>query len=340
MVKIKCPNCPKVLVIPEERLPKDKTVVFPCPDCKGTIKFNLSSKSAQDDAPTPEIQEKEFLTGDALKNEILNTVKDLPPMPQTVLKAREIMADPKSGFQELADILEVDQAIAAKILKMANSTYYGLRENVTSIQKASVVLGHKTLGELITMGGISTLLGDRLEGYGLDAGDLWKHGLAVAFGSKIIAEKIEPGLANDAFTSGLLHDSGKLILDGYIAERWQSFEEVMSDGQHSFLDAEKAVLELSHPEIAFEVCKAWQIPEPLTCAIRYHHHPSQSKESKLAYIVHVADATAMMTGLGTGIDGTFYQMEEKAMEYLGLKEEDLAEIMGSVVVTTKKITES
>lgn len=355
MIKIKCPKCPKVLVIPEERLPKDKTIVFPCPDCKATIKFNLSSKSAQDDAPTPETKEKEHpagdtptppkkqkehLTGDALKNEILNTVKDLPPMPQTVLKAREIMADPKSGFQELADILEVDQAIAAKILKMANSSYYALRENVTSIQKASVVLGHKTLGELITMGGISTLLGNRLEGYGLDAGDLWKHGLAVAFGSKIIAEKIGPELANDAFTSGLLHDSGKLILDRYIAERWQSFEEVMSDGEHTFLDAEKAVLELSHPEIASEVCKAWKIPEPLTLAIRYHHHPSQSNGSKLAYIVHVADATAMMTGLGTGIDGTLYQMEEKAMDFLGLKEEDLAEIMGTVVATTKKITES
>ncbi len=355
MIKIKCPNCPKVLVVPEERLPKDKTVVFPCPDCKGTIKFNLSSKPAEDEtstpktkekehpaekAPNPEIKEKEHLTGEALKNEILNTVKDLPPMPQTVLKAREIMADPKSGFQELADILEVDQAIAAKLLKMANSPYYGLRENVTSIQKASVVLGHKTLGELITMGGISTLLGNRLEGYGLDAGDLWKHGLAVAFGSKLIAEKIKPELANDAFTSGLLHDSGKLILDGYISERWQSFEEVMSDGQHTFLDAEKEVLELSHPEIASEVCKTWKIPETLTLAIRYHHNPSQSNESKLAYIVHVADATAMMTGMGIGIDGTLYHMEENAMDFLGLKEEDLADIMGKVLISTKQITGS
>lgn len=292
MVKIKCPHCPNVLVFPRERIPKDKKIVFPCPECRGTIKFNLSSIPEQeyvqtcekeprtDDSPPSEKSQKEHLTGDALKEGILKTVKDLPPMPQTVLKAREIMADPKSGFKDLADILEVDQAIAAKILKIANSSYYGLRENVTSIQKASVVLGHKTLGELITMGGISTLLGNRLEGYGLDAGDLWKHVLAVAFGSKIIAEKIEPELANDAFTSGLLHDSGKLILDGYIMERWQSFEEVMADGEHSFLDAEKAVLELSHAEIASEVCKAWKIPKALTVAIRYHHTPSNHKRAR------------------------------------------------------------
>lgn len=338
MVKIKCPKCPKILVVSEERLPNDKTVVFPCPDCKATIRFNLNSKEEEGDAPRPET--KEHLTGDELKNEILHTVKDLPPMPQTVLKAREIMADPQAGFQELADVLAGDQAIAARILKMANSTYYGLRENVTSIQKASVVLGYKTLGELTTMGGISTLLGNRLEGYGLDAGDLWKHGLAVAFGAKDIAEKINPELANDAFTSGLLHDSGKLILDKFIIERWQSFENVMSDGQHTFLDAEKAVLKLSHPEIASEVCKAWKIPESLTIAIRYHHNPSRSEGSKLAYIVHVADVTAMITGMGIGIDGTLYQMEAKAMDFLGLKEEALADIMGQIISAVKQIAGS
>jgi len=339
-MKIKCSNCPKVLIIPKERLPKDKTVVFPCPDCKGTIKIGPVSKPAPENFLISEKKQKELLTGNALKKKILQTVKDLPPMPQTVLKAREIMADPKSGFKELAELFEADQAMAAKILKLANSSYYGLREKVSSIQRASVVLGHKALGELITLGGISTLMGDRLEGYALDAGDLWKHCLAVAFGSKIIAEKVSPELANDAFTSGLLHDSGKLILDSYVAERWQSFEYIMADGQHTFLDAEKEVLELSHQEIASEVCKAWRIPEPLATAIRYHHHPSQSNGSELAYIVHVADATALMTGLGLGIDGTLYQMEDKAMEFLGLKEDDLSEIMGNVLVATKKITES
>jgi HD-like signal output (HDOD) protein len=201
-----------------------------------------------------------------------------------------------------------------------------------------VVLGHKTIGELITMGGTSGLLNDRLEGYALEAGELWKHSLAVAFGSRIIAKKKEPALANDAFTSGLIHDSGKLILDKYIAERWELFEEYMSDSQHTFLEAEKEILELDHAELASEVCKTWNIPAPLTVAIKYHHHPSRSEGSTLAYIVHVADAIAMMTGLGLGIDGTLYQMDEKAMEFLGLPEEDVSEIMGEVLTAAQKIT--
>jgi HD-like signal output (HDOD) protein len=261
-------------------------------------------------------------------------------MPQTVIKAREIMAKPEAGFKDLAELIETDQAIAAKILKLANSSYYAMRGEISTIQRALVVLGHKALGEIMTLGAAAGLLGDKLEGYGMDVGDLWKHSLAVAFGSRRIAEKVAPELANDAFTSGLLHDSGKLILDSYIVERWQQFEDIMADGRHSFLEAEKKVLELDHPEIAFEVCQSWHIPLPLTQAIKYHHYPSRSDDNQLAYIVHTADATAMMTGLGVGIDGVMYQIEEKAMPFLGLKEEDLSEVMSHILLATKKITES
>ena len=113
----------------------------------------------------------------------------------------------------------------------------------------------------------------------------------------------------------------------------------MDDGEHTFLDAEKKILDLDHAEVASEVCKKWNIPEPLTVAIRYHHHPSQSNGSELAYIVHVADAIAMMTSLGMGIDGTLYQMDDTAMEFLSLREENLNDIMGQVLEAVQKIAE-
>ena len=99
------------------------------------------------------------------------------------------------------------------------------------------------------------------------------------------------------------------------------------------------VLDLDHPEIASEVCKAWKIPKAISHAIRYHHHPSQSKESKLAYIIHAADAIALISGFGLGIDGTRYQMEEGTMQFLGIKDDDLGDIMGYVLDAAKKIIE-
>lgn len=337
-MKVRCSNCTKEFNIPDERLPMGQKISFPCPVCKGLIELDLRQKVSTAEPAPPEKESQEHLTGDALKKKILQHVKDLPPMPQTVLKAREIIANPKSDFKDLAALFETDQAIAAKILKLANSPYYGFGGKVSSIQRASVILGHKTLGELISMGGASAILGKRLDGYGLDAGALWKHSLAVAFGSRIIAQKVDPSLSNDAFTSGLIHDTGKLILDKYVAERWDNFEEFMADGNETFLGAEKAILELDHAEVAFEVCKTWNIPKTLTIAIKYHHVPSRSHDSVLAYIVHVADAIAMMTGLGLGVDGSLYKMDDDAMEFLGIKEETINDIMVEVLNAAQKIS--
>jgi len=337
-MKVTCSNCKRKFNIPDERLPMGKQIAFPCPNCKALIEIDLRQETSVVDPSSSKEGQKEHLTGEALKKRILSNVKDLPPMPQTVLKAREIIADPKSDFRELAALFETDQAIAAKILKVANSPYYGMGGTVTSIQRASVILGHKTLGEIIAMSGASSILGKNLDGYGLDAGALWKHSLAVAFGSRIIAQRIDPTLVNDAFTSGLIHDTGKLILDKYITDQWDKFEAFMAGGDESFLSAEKAILDLDHAEAAFEVCKEWNIPKPLTIAIKYHHFPSHSHDSVLAYIVHVADAIAMMTGLGLGVDGSFYNMDDNAMEFLGLKEDAINDIMVEVLSAAQKIS--
>lgn len=282
---------------------------------------------------------KEQPGGEILKKEILKSVSELPPMPQTVFKVREIIANPDSSFKELAKILETDQAMAAQVLKIANSPYYGLSGKVSSIQHAAIVLGHKTLGELMTMAGTSGLLGNKLEGYGLEAGDLWRHSMAVAFGAKIIAANKDSSLANDAFTAGLLHDAGKLILDPYVFERKKAFEAFMADGQQSFLSAERQILGFDHPEIASEACKNWQVPPALSTAIRYHHQPSESQGDKLAYIVHAADALAMMAGMGLGMDGLQYRMDHEALDFLNLNEKDVTGIMSEVVESVMEISE-
>jgi HD-like signal output (HDOD) protein len=208
---------------------------------------------------------------------------------------------------------------------------------VTSIQQAGVILGQKTLGEVVTIAGTSSLLGDSLKGYDLEPGDLWRHSLGVAFGSRIIAKKQNSHLAVDAFTAGLLHDSGKLILDPYVFEHRERFREYLADGQQDFLSAEKEILGFDHSEIASEVCKSWDIPKNLTTAIKYHHNPSCAKDSDLTYIVHVADAIAMMTGLGLGMDGMTYQMDPKAMEITGIKEKNISHIMAEVLESVQKM---
>lgn len=261
-----------------------------------------------------------------IRERILAGVDELPPMPQIVFKAQRLLADPESNVKELAGLLETDQAIATRVLKMANSAFYGLRGKVSSIQHASLVLGYRNLGEIITAAGIQKSLEKKLPGYGLESEDLWRHSLSVALGSKMIAARKNPDLEMVAHTAGLIHDVGKIILDPFVLEHKYAFEAALAGELQTFLDAEKKLLGFDHAEIAAEVCEKWSIPETISSAIRYHHTPTSSGEDELAFILHMADYISLMSGQGYESDDFLYELEDGTMDFLGFEQTDVSDL--------------
>ena len=134
-----------------------------------------------------------------------------------------------------------------------------------------------------------------------------------------------------AFFAGLIHDAGKLILDPYVYERKDSFDEFMADSENTFVNAEKTILGFDHSEIASEFCQKWNIPDNQSLAIKFHHYPSLSEGCQLAYILHMADFIATMAGLGANADGMRYHLEDGTMEFLNIKEEEFDGIKDDVV---------
>ena len=348
-----CSNCHKTYTITDGKLPATKKLAFPCPDCGHRIELNLCDNASGDtvslektgvaaapaSAPTDEKQ-----TAEELKKRILSNLSGLPPMPQIVFKAHEIMEDPNSGTKKVAELIETDQAIAAKVLKMANSAYYGMSGKVSSIQHAAVVLGDKALGELVTLAGTSSLLSNKLYGYAMDSGELWRHSMTVAFGSKIMAQRYMPQLENDAFSVGLIHDVGKLVLDRPVLNRKSVFDEFMDSGDKTFLSAENRILGFDHAEIGYDICQQWQIPDSLAKAIRYHHRPSAASDDSLVCIVSMADTIANMAAamsmagrIQSGIDAVMYMVDDTVMERLALGEKDIGVIMESALDAVEKI---
>jgi len=277
---------------------------------------------------------------EALRKRILDAVAHLPPMPQIAHKARAIMSNPSSSFKDLAIVLVTDQVIASRVLKLANSAYFGLSGKVSSIQYASVVLGQKTLAELITVAAASTLMDQALKGYGLKAGELWKHSLAVAYGSRFIARNINSRLEDDAFSAGLIHDVGKLVLDSYIFEKKQVFDRLIGDGQETFLRAEKQTLGFDHAEIASEVCDQWNMPENLAGAIRHHHDPSRSQGNELAYIVYLADVLAIKSQTGRETETLSYEIDDEVVRFLKFTREDMAQILAQVSASVQEAVQA
>ena len=345
---IECANCKKKFKIKEDQLPKGKIVTFPCKNCGEKFRLDLrigqiineksvgSEPSDADLAPNP--QPKDEIDDQGLKDKILKSVKELPPMPQVVIKTQELISDSNVDAKKIAETIETDQGIATKVLKVANSSYFGMSGKISSITHASVVLGHEILGEVVALAGAEGILDGKLAGYGYDSEDLWKHSLAVALGSKFVSNLKNPDLVAEAHMAGLIHDVGKIILDSHIVEKKEEIESFMQKEEKTFLDAESQYFGFNHAEIASEVCKNWNFPESLNFAIKYHHQPGNSDGNELSYILHLADYIAILSGIGYDSDDILYELEEGTMDYLKITSDDVSEIVLKVTESVGKIS--
>ena len=284
--------------------------------------------------PTTQIEQQRDL-----KDRIIKAARDLPPMPDVIFKIQRTLLDPNAYVQQIADLIETDQALAAKVLKYANSPFYGMTGKVASVHHAAVILGFRTLGELTTIAGFSELMGNKLPGYGYRADELWKHSLAVALAARHIAQKLSPELASDALTAGLIHDLGKLILDSYVLEQRERFDDFMEATEQTFLNAEKQILGFDHAEIAYEICKHWHFPESLSLCIKYHHYPSLSNDNLMAFILHLADYIAVLSVSGYDMDEILNLQEEGTQEFLEIHLEEIKSTSSAIISSIANIEE-
>ncbi|MBS3809056.1 MAG: HDOD domain-containing protein [Desulfobacterales bacterium] len=255
-----------------------------------------------------------------MMQKIIETSKALPPMPQVIARATEVLSDERAGFMEIAQVLESDQGMATRVLKLANSAYYGVKVPVKSVQQASALLGFKTLFEMIVVVNSSKMMGKRLEGYEISARQAWEHSLFTAYGARAIAEEKFPELVDDAFMAGLLHDAGMLILDPYLVKEKKSFDRYLENGK-TIEQAETEVFGFNHSQLAAKYLKKWMLPASQTHAIEFHHRPSQSEGDVLSCILHAADALAN----GKGPEKNFV-MEEGALQAIETEPDEMEQL--------------
>lgn len=257
--------------------------------------------------------------GQERMQQIIETARALPPMPQVIARATQVLSDENAGFREIAQVLESDQAMAARVLRLANSAYYGVTVPVNSVQQASALLGFKTLFEMIVVVSSSKMMGRQLAGYGIEARETWKHSLFTALAARAIAEEKYPDMADDAFMSGLLHDAGMLLMDPHITKEKKRFEKHLENGE-TIEQAEDAIFGFNHAQLASEYLKKWMLPASQTHAIEFHHRPSESEGDVLSGILHAADAMANVQGLEKNFTPEQDCLAETGFSYQELKD--------------------
>lgn len=265
-------------------------------------------------------------------DQIIKKIEELPPLSQVTLDILKLTSNPKTSIDELAQIIIRDQVLSARLLKMANSAYYGYSRKIYSINEAIMILGFSNIRSLVIATSVSHIMDKELSGYYMVKGELWKHSIATALLARELAKmtgKVDPNLA---FTAGLLNDIGKVVLNSFMELKFQDVIEKVQTSQVPFMDAEAEILGYNHAQVGAQVAEKWKLPVVLVETIAHHHNPSKAViNPDLTAIIHVADSLSMSLGYGLGGDGMLYPFDNSAIERLSLHEKDLYQTAGELL---------
>lgn len=261
-------------------------------------------------------------------DQLIQEASKLPPIPKAAQKALALIRSPKANAADLAGVLATDQVLSAQVLRWANSAYYGMENRIVTVQQAIVVLGMNTIHELIMTYSVSEQLNRAAPGYELQRGELWHHALGTAIGAKLISKQLRLKFDEESYFAGLLCDIGKLVFEKLLRDA--DLHQTEWD-QHSFLEMERGIFGLDHAMLGAEMARRWQLPENLVETIAHHHDPHNAGSHQLlASTIHVADVSMMILGIGIGVDGLRYPLEQKAMQRLGLNGDDLIRLVEQI----------
>lgn len=262
---------------------------------------------------------------------IVSKVDDMKVLPEIINKIIALTDDPDSTVQDMEKAILKDSVLTTKILRLANSAYYGYARNISTISRAAVLLGFQAIKSLALASTMRTYLTDELKGYSLEKNQLWTQSQTCAIVSRFIAKQIKYPNPEEAYIAGLLRDIGKTILNQHMEKEYAEVLLRIEVDNLSFLDAEREVLGFNHAEIGEKVAEKWNLPKALVDAIGHHHTPELANINPLLVsIIHIADAITMMMGVGLGLDGLAYNLSPMAIETIGLDELQLEDIISQV----------
>jgi len=232
---------------------------------------------------------------------VLREIKALPTLPDVAVKLLQLGEKPTTSAADLAKQVERDVALATRVLRLVNSSFFGVRREVTSIQHAVLILGLVHLRSVVLSGAVAEMF-DRKGSVGtFSRAEFWKHSLAVAAASRAIAARVKVVDPEIAFTAGLIHDMGKVVVDRYLHPEFVRVVELLEEPEMTMCIAENSVLGVSHAEIGHHLAIYWHLPDILLEAVGYHHRPQDAPEyAAVAALVATADALVRKLEIGTG----------------------------------------
>ncbi|MGA1868640.1 MAG: HDOD domain-containing protein [bacterium] len=212
---------------------------------------------------------------ESLQNKVLR-IRDLPTIPIVITKIIGVVQDEKSDAKDLVKIIENDLSLTSKILRIANSAYYGQRGQVSSIIKATVLLGFELVKNLSITISVINAFNDNIENCYFNLKKFWTHSIGVGVASQLIAKECEKKEMEMLFTLGIIHDLGKLIFISLSPEEYKKALDLVQEEGISIRQAEEKIFGIDHTIVGSWVSRKWNLPEIFTNIIKNHHKPIQN----------------------------------------------------------------
>ena len=283
-------------------------------------------------------EKKPFKT--KIPEKIMEEVSSFPSMPKAGIKLRALLAKKDVSVDEIEEILRHDPGLATNVLRLANSAFFGLRTKVSTLKHAVTLLGIRRFSQIAVSACMSKTMDNAVEGYGLTAGVLWLHSIAVSTTAEALAKHKKLAETDDVFTPALLHDMGKLILGKFLNEESQKFESLVAEGIP--LDvAENMILGTDHAEIGALILAKWSFPSDIVDTVRWHHNPEVLTVSKLQpEIVYLSNLLCQSNGDSDSTGGKFIMPSSVVLDRLGIKSEQYETFAEKAQSWMKKLSDT
>jgi putative nucleotidyltransferase with HDIG domain len=257
------------------------------------------------------------------------TSQDLPTVPKVAAGVIEAIDDPGSSVEDIRALIEQDPALAARVMKVSNSSLYSFAAEIRSLEQALSLLGSRTVRNLV----MAVAMRETYQKFGAIEQLLWAHAAAAGPVCAELARRVGGIDPDEAFTVGLLHDVGKAALANSHRDEYEAVFQRVRESNLRFADAEREVFGFDHAELGAHVALRWELPGSLVTVIRHHHDADSlatlpSAEGRMTALVSVT--TACLTRLGSGRPAAIAALDPSAMpawQHLGLAAADVKPLL-------------
>ncbi len=264
------------------------------------------------------------MENEILKEKVQNIIQ-LPALPAIAVEVASLIDNPNTSVSRITQVISADQVLTAKVLKIANSPFYGFQKKISTLDFAIMVLGFDSLKEILISVSLISAFKKRQDKY-FNSREFWEHSLASGIAARTLARQLGYRISGESFIAGLLHDIGILVTHQYFYEDYKRIVETVTEGKATFEDTEQGVLFATHGEIGGWLAERWNLPDQLIEAIKFHHRPEMAERNpQLTALIHFVDYLCHKLGIGALSYEKIENYSPEALKILNLSEAEITQ---------------